>query len=296
MVATPARAAASPRRGARLIDMNSRIYVRDVLTDGTRADAGRAPPRRPAGDHRGRPLPCREHRGRGFVELPGIDHVPWIDGEQVLEPIEAFLAEIHEHARRPIDDSERALANDPVHRHRRFDGPDASIGDTRWTALLDRHDQIMREVIEAWEGRFVKSTGDGVLAVFETPTRALRAARVGARSPRAARHHDPRRRAHERDRDKGRRRRRARRVDRGALLALAEPDEVLVTTTVRDSRELGHRLRHRGPQVLKGVPGTWVVHAVAQRPRLRSTPDRGDRVAAAPARQHSTAHRPVPRS
>ena len=51
----------------------------------------------------------------------------------------------------------------------------AAMGDARWSALLDRHDRIVRELVEQWQGRWVKSTGDGVLAVFDGPARALRA-------------------------------------------------------------------------------------------------------------------------
>ena len=50
------------------------------------------------------------------------------------------------------------------------------MGDARWSALLDRHDRIVRDAVEQWQGRWVKSTGDGVLAVFDGPARALRAA------------------------------------------------------------------------------------------------------------------------
>src|SRR5262249_31109209 len=52
----------------------------------------------------------------------------------------------------------------------------ASIGDRAWHQLLDRHDEIARTEIDRWHGRFVKSTGDGILATFDTPTRALRCA------------------------------------------------------------------------------------------------------------------------
>ena len=51
----------------------------------------------------------------------------------------------------------------------------AALGDQGWRRLLDRHDQVAREV-ERFRGRFVKSTGDGILATFDAPTRALRCA------------------------------------------------------------------------------------------------------------------------
>src|SRR5262245_24177113 len=55
-------------------------------------------------------------------------------------------------------------------------GRAAALGDKTWRQLLDRHDQVARGEIERWHGQLVKSTGDGVLATFDAPTRALRCA------------------------------------------------------------------------------------------------------------------------
>ena len=55
-------------------------------------------------------------------------------------------------------------------------GQAASLGDARWRRLLDRHDRVARAQVEQFRGRMVKSTGDGVLATFDAPTRALRCA------------------------------------------------------------------------------------------------------------------------
>jgi class 3 adenylate cyclase len=52
----------------------------------------------------------------------------------------------------------------------------AALGDQRWRQLLDRHDRVARAEVERFRGRFVKSTGDGILATFDAPTRALRCA------------------------------------------------------------------------------------------------------------------------
>jgi class 3 adenylate cyclase len=52
----------------------------------------------------------------------------------------------------------------------------ASLGDRQWRQLLDRHDEVARTEVERWHGAFVKTTGDGILATFDTPTRALRCA------------------------------------------------------------------------------------------------------------------------
>jgi class 3 adenylate cyclase/dihydrofolate reductase len=52
----------------------------------------------------------------------------------------------------------------------------ADLGDRAWRQLLDRHAELARSEVDRWHGRFVKETGDGILAVFDTPTRALRCA------------------------------------------------------------------------------------------------------------------------
>ena len=52
----------------------------------------------------------------------------------------------------------------------------AALGDRAWRHLLDRHDEVARAEVDRWGGHFVKSTGDGALATFDAPTRALRAA------------------------------------------------------------------------------------------------------------------------
>lgn len=55
-------------------------------------------------------------------------------------------------------------------------GRAAALGDRAWRKLLDRHDQVARAEVDRWHGQFVKSTGDGILATFDAPTRALRCA------------------------------------------------------------------------------------------------------------------------
>jgi class 3 adenylate cyclase len=55
-------------------------------------------------------------------------------------------------------------------------GQVAAMGDKRWRKVLDQHDKLARTEVDRWHGRLVKHTGDGVLATFDTPTRALRCA------------------------------------------------------------------------------------------------------------------------
>jgi class 3 adenylate cyclase len=107
-----------------------------------------------------------------LVELPGQDGYPWAgDADGLLDEIESFATG---HRRQPRLD--RALATvlftDIVRSTERA----AELGDQRWRAVLEAHDRTSRSVVEQYHGRVVKSLGDGLLAVFDAPTRAVRAA------------------------------------------------------------------------------------------------------------------------
>jgi predicted ATPase/class 3 adenylate cyclase/DNA-binding winged helix-turn-helix (wHTH) protein len=281
-----ARAAASPGAARALIDMNSRIDVRDVLSSvrvPTLVVQRRDDPLVSIED--ARYLAANIANAR-LVELDGMDHVPWIDYEQVLAPIEKFIRAITAAPAPAAADSERALATTLFTDIVGSTDLNAGMGDARWRELLDRHDHIMREVVEEAQGRFVKSTGDGVLAVFETPTRALRAARE-ARDRLAPLGIEIRGGVHTSEVE-------LRGDDvtglgvtiAARLLDLAEPGEVLVTTTVRElAQGSGIEFVERGPQTLKGVPGTWVVHAVSALEPAATAPARPVEV---PVRRRST--------
>ena len=107
-----------------------------------------------------------------LVEFPGHDGYPWAgDADSLLDEIEEFVTG---QRRRPNVD--RALATvlftDIVGSTERAE----QLGDQRWRALLEEHDRVSRSVVEQHNGRVVKSLGDGLLAVFDAPTRAVRAA------------------------------------------------------------------------------------------------------------------------
>jgi class 3 adenylate cyclase len=137
-------------------------------------------------------------------------------------------------------------------------GRAATLGDRGWRKLLDRHDRIARAEVERFRGRFVKSTGDGILATFEAPTRALRCAfglneelaQVGL-SIRAAIHTGE---IEIRDEDVGGI---AVHIASRAL-AEARDRQVIVTRTVRDLAT-GTDLVFTpiGSVGLRGVPGEW---------------------------------------
>jgi len=137
-------------------------------------------------------------------------------------------------------------------------GRAAALGDRRWRQLLDRHDRVARAAVERFRGHFVKTTGDGILATFDAPTRALRCAFE----------------LHERFTDLGLGMRAAihtgeieiRDEDVGgigvhiAARALVEAGEgrVIVTRTVRDlATGIDLVFTPLGSVGLKGVPGEW---------------------------------------
>jgi class 3 adenylate cyclase/dihydrofolate reductase len=140
----------------------------------------------------------------------------------------------------------------------------AALGDQGWRRLLDRHDQVARAEVERFRGRFVKSTGDGILATFDAPTRALRCAfglnaglgDVGL-AIRSAIHTGE---IEFRDDDIG-----GIGVHIAArALALAGDGEVVVTRTVRDL-VTGTDLAFSplGTVGLRGIPGEWELFAAS---------------------------------
>jgi pimeloyl-ACP methyl ester carboxylesterase len=110
--------------------------------------------------------------GAKYVELPGTDHlVWWEDVESVLEEIEEFLT-----GKREVSVLDRMLATimftDIVGSTERA----VKMGDRRWRDLLDTHNDLLRQEIARFRGREVQSTGDGFLATFDGPARAIRCA------------------------------------------------------------------------------------------------------------------------
>ena len=200
-----------------------------------------------------------EHiEGARFVELPGIDNLIWAgDQAEVVAEIETFVTGAH-----TVEPSDRRLATvlftDIVGSTKRA----AEVGDRAWRQLLDRHDGLVRSCVERAGGRLVKTTGDGVLATFDGPGRALEASReISTSAPTLDLHVRAGLHAGEievtADDVVGLAVHVAARVS-----ALAGPDEVLVSSTVRDLVfGSGVAFGDRGSRVLKGVPGRWHLYA-----------------------------------
>jgi class 3 adenylate cyclase len=113
--------------------------------------------------------------GAKYVELPGIDHGPVIDpaaADRIVDEVEEFLTG----SRSSEAEIDRVLATvmftDIVDSTRRA----AELGDRQWRALLDRHDETVRQQLTRFRGNEVKNLGDGFLATFDGPARAVRCA------------------------------------------------------------------------------------------------------------------------
>lgn len=112
--------------------------------------------------------------GATYVELPGSNHIPLYEQEiadRIVGEVEEFLT-----GSRSEVETDRVLATvlftDIVDSTRRA----AAMGDRGWRTLLDRHDEAARQEIARFRGRAVKSLGDGFLATFDGPARAVRCA------------------------------------------------------------------------------------------------------------------------
>ena len=195
-----------------------------------------------------------------LVELPGADGpLTWETPELTLDLVEEFLTGV----RRTVPTS-RVLATvlftDIVASTERA----SELGDRRWRELLEVHDDLGRRLVEQWGGRVVKSTGDGLLATFDGPGRAIACA-VALREQLGDIDLQIRAGLHAGEVE-------VRGDDVGGIavhiaariLGEAAPGEILVSRTVRDLVAGSDRaLADRGSRRLKGVEGDWQLFAVA---------------------------------
>jgi class 3 adenylate cyclase len=193
------------------------------------------------------------------IDVPGEDYLFFVgDTGPMLDAIEEFLT-----GELPAHRSDRVLATvlftDIVGSTEQL----TQKGDRRWKELLVTHDELLRAEVERFRGRFVRSTGDGVLATFDGPGRAVRCAcairdavRPLGLDVRAGLHSGE---IELRGDDVA-----GMAVHIGARVsALADGGEVLVSRTVTDLvAGSGIEFEDRGEHELKGVPGTWHLFSV----------------------------------
>jgi class 3 adenylate cyclase len=212
-------------------------------------------------------MPSRQGRalaeripGARYVELPGPDHLPMVgDQDALLDEVEEFLV-----GSRRVHGGERSLATILFTDIVGSTETAARLGDRRWRDLLERHDATVRRELAVHRGREVKTMGDGFLATFDGPARAIRCAtaiteelgRSGVEI-RSGIHSGE---VETIGGDVG-----GMAVNIGARVgALAAPGEVLVSSTVRELVVgSGIEFEERGTHRLKGAPDEWHLFAVA---------------------------------
>lgn len=255
------RHSASPSACRILTEMNYEVDVRDILpsihvptlvvhregdlvmhTEEARFIAGRIPDAK-------------------LVVLPGDDHLPWVgDHDAIVDEIEEFLTGVR---RGPEPDRVLAtvlfvdlVGSTPLA---------ARLGDQAWRVLLGRYRGAVRRELDRWNGREVRVEGDGLLATFDGPARAVRC----AAAIRTAAHQldlETRAGAHTGEVEI---------VDGGVegiavhigarIGALAGAGEVLTSRTVKDlAAGSGLRFEDRGSHTLRGVPDEWQLYAVEE--------------------------------
>jgi class 3 adenylate cyclase len=254
------RAAVSPGMARRLLEFAMQVDIRDVLPtirvptlvlhrrdDAlVSVDLGRALAQR---------IPSAS-----FVELPGADNYPWSgDVESWFGQFRDFLTGGQRIQRSPDRVLSTVLFTDIVESTYRA----SELGDQRWHELLDEHDTIVRNEIERWNGHEIKSLGDGFLATFDGPTRAVHCAEAvidHVRSlgieVRAGVHTGE---CEILDGDVT-----GIAVHIGArVAALASGSQVLVSSTVRDLVVgSGLRFADAGVHTLKGLPDNWRLYSL----------------------------------
>ena len=254
------RSSASPGAAVALLRMNSEIDVRQVLPaihvptlimhrTGDRSvhvDEGR--------------WMAAQVPGARFVELAGDDHMPWVgDQDTILDEVQEFLTGI-----RPEREPDRVLATvlvtDIVGSTRHA----TRLGDRAWSELLSRHHEIVRRELRAFRGREVDTAGDGFLATFDGPARAIGCA---ARIREAVRALGLEIRAglHTGEIELAGGKPHGIAVHTGArIAAAAQAGEILVSSTVKDLVSgSGIRFADRGMHALKDIPRQWQLFAAA---------------------------------
>jgi class 3 adenylate cyclase len=253
------RLSASPATAAAVMRMLFELDVREILpTIGVPTLVVHRKDNRTITVEQGRYVADRIPGAR-FVAVPGADHGLAVgDADVILDEVEEFLT-----GARSAGDADRVLATvlftDIVGSTARL----SELGDRQWRDVLASHNALARRQVERYGGRIVDTTGDGLLATFDGPLRGIRCAialrdavrRIGL-TIRAGLHTGEIERNGDHVTGLG--------VHIAARVqALAQPNEVLVSRTVKDLvTGAALRFADRGPHELKGVRDAWDLYAV----------------------------------
>lgn len=264
--ATYLRMGASPGAALALTKMNADIDVRHVLP------SIRVPT---LVIHRAGDLCLKVEEGRyvaanipgaKYVELAGVDHLPFVgDQDEILDEVEEFLTGV-----RHAPEYDRVLATVLLTRIVDSAEQAAEMGERRWRDLVERHQAYVRRELELFKGREIEMFGDGLLATFDGPARAIRcacaitdsASRLGIRVKAGL---------HTGECDVMEDKVGGIAVEIGAQVAArASVGEVLVSHTVKDLvAGSGISFEDRGVHALPEIPGEWRLFSVERGVCLR---------------------------
>jgi class 3 adenylate cyclase len=264
--ATYLRMGASPGAALALTKMNAEIDVRNVLP------SIRVPT---LVIHREGDLCLKVEEGRfvassipgsKYVELPGVDHLPFVgDQDAILDEVEEFLTGV-----RHAPEYDRVLATVLFTRIVDSSLQAEQLGERRWRDLIERHHAYVRRDLELFKGREIEMVGDGLLATFDGPARAIRcacaitdsASRLGIKIKAGL---------HTGECDVMEDKVGGIAVEIGAQVAMhAAVGEILVSHTVKDLvAGSGISFEDRGAETLMDIPGEWRLFAVERGVCLR---------------------------
>ena len=193
-----------------------------------------------------------------FVELDGEDHMPWVgDQDAILDEVQEFVT-----GDRPAREPDRVLATVLVTDIVGSTRLATQLGDRAWSELLTRHQAIVRKELASYRGREVDTAGDGFLATFDGPARAVGCA-CRIRDALRALGIDIRAGLHTGEIELSGDQVRGIAVHTGArIAAAAQPGEILVSSTITDLVSgSGIRFEDRGLHALKDIPRQWQLFA-----------------------------------
>jgi pimeloyl-ACP methyl ester carboxylesterase len=258
-LATYYRRSASPGAAVALMRMNTQIDVRDVL--GSIQAPTLVMHRRDDRD-----VNVAESRliadavpGARFVELEGDAHTLWAgDTDAIVDEIQEFLT-----GERPVGSSERVLATVLFTDIAGSTERAAEIGDTRWRELIEAHHAAVRAQLDRFRGREIDTAGDGFLAAFDGPARAINCA-CAIRDRVAGLGVDLRLGLHTGECERIGEKLGGIAVHIGARVAAhAAPGQVLVSSTVKDLvAGSGIEFDDVGATALKGIREPWRLYRV----------------------------------
>jgi class 3 adenylate cyclase len=194
--------------------------------------------------------------GAKLVELSGIDHLPYLgDSDSVLDEVQEFLTGV-----RPPPEHDRVLATVVFTDIVKSTELASALGDRAWKELLERHRAVVRKELKRFRGREIDTAGDGFLSTFDGPARAVKCAQAIVHAVRAI-GLEVRAGVHTGE---------VVLIGEGVagtalhigarVAAMAAPNQVLVSSTVRDLvAGSGIEFDDHGEHALKGVPGRWRV-------------------------------------